>query len=222
MTPRQAKILEYVILEYMETAQAVGSVSMSRKYRVDASPATIRNEMANLIDLGFLSKEHFSSGRIPTTVGFRYYLENFLREEDLNYLDEMAIKEALHESRFQREKILKTAVEILSKHLEYTAIALASGSLYYSGISDILNYPEFEDLATLKNIISVIENADILDSIFEKGNKYEGGVKILIGEETGFNSFSSCAIAYKGFRLHRGEQGYLAVIGPFRMNYNKV
>ena len=222
MTPRQAKILEYVILEYMETAQAVGSVAMANKYGIKVSPATIRNEMANLINQGFLSKEHFSSGRIPTIVGFRYYIDNLLLEEKINYLVEMEIKEKLHAARFQKEKILRSAVDSLSESLKYTAIALASESLYYSGISEILDYPEFEDIATLKNIMSVIENYEILESIFEKGNQYEGGVKILMGEETGFNSFNACSIAYTGFRFHRGEQGYLAVVGPFRMDYKKV
>ncbi len=222
MTPRQAKILEYVILEYMETAQAVGSVAMANKYGINVSPATIRNEMSNLINQGFLSKEHFSSGRIPTIVGFRYYIENLLFEEQLNYLEEMEIKEKLHAVRFQKEKILRSAVESLAKSLKYTAIALASDSIYYAGISEILDYPEFEDISTLRNIMSVIENYDILESIFEKGNKFEGGVKILMGEETGFASFNSCSIAYSGFRIHRGEQGYLAVIGPFRMDYKKI
>ncbi len=222
MTPRQAKILECVILEYMETAQAVGSVSMANKYGINVSPATIRNEMASLITQGFLSKEHFSSGRIPTIVGFRYYIDNILLEEEMNYLQEMEIKEKLHAVRFQKEKILRSAVDSLSKSLKYTAIALASDSIYYSGISEILDYPEFEDISVLRNMISVIENYEILESIFDKGNKYEGGVKILMGEETGFNSFNSCSIAYTGFRFHRGDQWYLAVIGPFRMEYKKV
>lgn len=222
MTPRQAQILECVILEYMETAHPVGSVSMAKKYGIRVSPATVRNEMANLIKLGFLQKEHFSSGRIPTAVGFRYYLENLFSEDVLNYLEEMSIKEKLHEVKFQRDKMLRSAVELLAENLNYTAIALASDSLYYAGISNILGYSEFEDLDILKNIISVIENYKILQDIFEKGNQYEGGVKILIGDETGFGSFSACSIVYKGFRLHMGEQGYLAVVGPFRMNYKRV
>ncbi len=222
MTPRQERILECIILEFMQTAQAVGSVSVADKYNIKASPATIRNEMADLIGLGFIEKEHFSAGRIPTSVGFRYYIEHMLKEDEMGYVQEMNIKEGFHDARFQRDKLLRTAVETLSSSLKYAAVALFEDALFYSGISEILDYPEFEDISVLKNVVSVLENYNILESIFEKGVAYEQDVKVLIGEESGFNSFKNSAIVFSGFRLHRGEQGYIAVIGPYRMDYKRV
>lgn len=222
MTPRQEKILELVILEFMKTAHAVGSISITDKYELDVSPATVRNEMADLLKQGFLKKEHFSSGRVPTTVGVRYYIDNLLVEEDFSYKDEMVVKENLYSHRFNRDRLLKKAVEVLSQSLNYTAIAISGDTIFYSGISDLLDYPEFEDLSSLKNIISVIEDYSLLESIFSRGVNFEGDIKILIGEESGFNSFEKGALIFTGFRLHKGDQGYIGVFGPVRMEYKKA
>ena len=222
MTPRQEKILKSIILEFMKTAQPVGSVVVWERYKIKASPATIRNDMSDLIKLGFLEKENFSSGRIPTVVGLRYFLENILSENELNYTEEMMIREELNKEKFQRDRLLRRCVELLATKLKYIAVAIASDSIYYAGISDILDYIEFEDLSVLKNLLSVIENYSILESIFDKGSSSDGDIKILIGEESGVSSFAKSSIVFTGFRLHRGEQGYIGVLGPLRMRYENV
>ena len=222
MTPRQEKILELVILEFMKTAHAVGSISIADKNELNVSPATIRNEMADLLKQGFLKKEHFSSGRMPTTIGVRYYIDNLLTEEEFSYKEEMGIKGNLYSHRFNRDKLLKETVEVLSNSLNYTSVAVSGDSIFYAGISELLNFPEFEEISVLKNIISVIEDYSLLESIFSKGVEVDGDIKILIGEESGFNSFENGALVFTGFRLHKGEQGYIGVFGPIRMNYGKV
>ena len=222
MTPRQERILELVMLEFMKSAHAVGSISITDKYNLGVSPATVRNEMADLLKQGFLKKEHFSSGRIPTTVGVRYYIDNLLVEGDFSYKDEMEVKENLYTQRFNRDKLLKRATEILSKSLHYTSIAISGDSIFYYGISTLMDYPEFEEISVLKNIISVLEDYSLVENIFSKGVHTDGDIKILIGEESGFNSFEMGTLVFTGFRLHKGEQGYIGVFGPLRMEYSKV
>ena len=69
LTARQVEILKSLIEEYIETAEAVGSETLEKKHNLSASPATIRNEMVRLTDLGYLKKAHVSAGRIPTSFG---------------------------------------------------------------------------------------------------------------------------------------------------------
>ena len=79
---RKKKILEVIIKDYINTAEPVGSRTLSKRYNLGISPATIRNEMADLEDLGFLMQPHTSSGRIPTQLAYRYYVDCLLYTSD--------------------------------------------------------------------------------------------------------------------------------------------
>ena len=78
LTNRQLLILQVTVDDFIETAQPVGSRQISKKEGVTYSPATIRNDMADLEDMGFLEKTHTSSGRVPSQKGYRYYVDNML------------------------------------------------------------------------------------------------------------------------------------------------
>ena len=78
LTNRQLLILQVTVDDFIETAQPVGSRQISKKEGVTYSPATIRNDMADLEDMGFLEKTHTSSGRVPSEKGYRYYVDNML------------------------------------------------------------------------------------------------------------------------------------------------
>src|SRR5579872_218163 len=93
MTDRQVTILLSIIQEFMDTAIPVGSLILSEKYKIKASPATIRNEMVELADMGYLEKTHFSAGRMPTSLGFRYYIDRLMEEEDVDYMDEIEMRQ---------------------------------------------------------------------------------------------------------------------------------
>ena len=106
ITERQREILKRIISEFMRTAQAVGSVTLSEKHNLGISPATLRAEMARLVKQGYLSKPHSSSGRIPTTMGIRFFLDDILREEELDSLKKTEIKEKIFQKRFKRSKFI--------------------------------------------------------------------------------------------------------------------
>jgi heat-inducible transcriptional repressor len=122
---RQQKILIAVICEYISTADPVGSRTIARKYDFGISPATIRNIMADLEDMGFLLQPHTSAGRIPTDKGFRFYvdrLESFRHSvEEVEFLN---IEEFLHGEN-ELGNLMRKATELLSELSNQAGVVLA-------------------------------------------------------------------------------------------------
>ncbi|MBS3986777.1 MAG: heat-inducible transcription repressor HrcA, partial [Erysipelothrix sp.] len=81
LTPRKIEIFKAIVDEFITSAEPVGSKTLLEKYHLNYSSATIRSEMSELEDLGYLEKTHTSSGRVPSKMGYRYYVENLLEEQ---------------------------------------------------------------------------------------------------------------------------------------------
>ncbi len=112
---RQSKILIAVICDHITTADPVGSRTIARKYGFGISPATIRNIMADLEDMGFLAQPHTSAGRIPTDKGFRFYVDHLdLFQKSLETLTSLKIEEILH-SETELGNLMKKATDLLSQ-----------------------------------------------------------------------------------------------------------
>lgn len=84
---RKEKILKAVVEDYIQSAEPIGSKTIADKYKLDYSTATIRNEMKLLEDDGYLKQLHISSGRVPSTKGYRYYVDNLMKEKKLSMLE---------------------------------------------------------------------------------------------------------------------------------------
>jgi heat-inducible transcriptional repressor len=97
LTERQSRILELVIREYVESADPVGSQYIGRKHQLSISPATIRNEMAELEDQGYLTHPHTSAGRLPTGKGYRFYVETLMHEEEVPWETQQTIRHQFHQ-----------------------------------------------------------------------------------------------------------------------------
>ena len=95
LSDRQINILKTVVEEYTKTAEPVGSETLDRKYNLGISPATIRNEMAYLSDLGYLKQPHTSAGRVPTPVAIKLYIAEMMRERNLTVAEEVSAKEKI-------------------------------------------------------------------------------------------------------------------------------
>src|SRR3989338_6920773 len=95
LTERQKNLLRAVIEKYIETAEPIGSETIEKEASLGVSPATIRNEMVRLTGLGYLRQPHTSAGRIPTSVGMKFYVDQLMEEKTLSLKDEGAIKEEL-------------------------------------------------------------------------------------------------------------------------------
>ena len=141
LTERQILVLKAIVEEFIHTAQPVGSRVLSKKEELNFSAATIRNEMADLEDLGFLEKTHTSSGRIPSQKGYRYYVDYLVKEEPMETTPEVGIfKQLLNQKQFERETTIKEAVKLLSSLTNYTSILLGP-SRDYSRVKKIQFVP---------------------------------------------------------------------------------
>src|SRR5579859_5466263 len=104
LTQRQVQILKSLVEEYIETAEAVGSETLEKKHNLSASPATIRNEMVRLTEMGYLRKTHSSAGRIPTAEGMKFYVNQLMKEKEVSVAEEVAVKEKLWDYRAEEDK----------------------------------------------------------------------------------------------------------------------
>src|SRR3990167_2005655 len=99
LTQRQIEILRNLIEEYIETALPVGSETLEKKRNISASPATIRNEMVKLTDLGYLQKPHSSAGRVPTPEGMKFYVNQLMKEKEISVTEGVELKEKVWDYR---------------------------------------------------------------------------------------------------------------------------
>ncbi|MBT2698002.1 heat-inducible transcriptional repressor HrcA [Neobacillus sp. C211] len=124
LTDRQLLILQVIVDDFIRSAQPVGSRSLSKKEEISFSSATIRNEMSDLEELGYIEKTHTSSGRVPSEKGYRYYVDHLLSPQVLNQHDVSIIQSIFAEKLFEFEKIIQRSAKILSELTNYTSIVL--------------------------------------------------------------------------------------------------
>ncbi|MEA4897939.1 heat-inducible transcriptional repressor HrcA [Bacillota bacterium Meth-B3] len=125
MDERKFLILQAIIDDYIMTAVPVGSRTISRKQGVGFSPATIRNEMSDLEELGYLDQPHTSSGRVPSPKAYRLYVDHLLKVSEVGREDAERISAYLHQRATQVEQVIKRAAQVLSDITQYTALVTA-------------------------------------------------------------------------------------------------
>jgi len=219
MTPRQQKLLQAIIDEFIVTAEAVGSSHLKRKLRLNLSPATIRNEMVDLVKMGYLEKPHSSSGRVPTVMGYKEFINHIMKElEDLDIELETVIKEDLFQNRFDIDDLIYKAINRIAKETENLAFSIVGKRIYYSGLSCMIECPEFSDSVMLKRVLHAVEDQEVLLELLNKYNTIKD-VRVLFGDDTGIDYFYDTALVYKLIKLHGNNSGFIGAIGPKRMNY---
>lgn len=138
LTDRQRMILHAIVDDYIRSAEPVGSRSISKRGDVAFSPATIRNEMADLEELGFLEQPHTSAGRVPSTKGYRYYVDHLVKLNEVNEHDLGMVRSFVTDKMSQMEEVIQHAAGILSNLTNYTSILLGpelfSNSLKHFGL----------------------------------------------------------------------------------------
>ena len=325
---RKKKILQAVIRNYLETGEPVGSRTISKYTDLNLSSATIRNEMADLEELGYILQPHTSAGRIPSDKGYRFYVDHLMEEKDreVNEMKNFVIEHTekvdqvlqqvakilanntnyatmitgpqvgtnklkfLQLSRMEEGKLLAVIVvegnlvkntilniesdiseeELLKLNvlinsalngltidqinlgiitqlkeqagdyscvvgsvLEAVAEAIKHESapvIYTSGANNIFRYPELSDEKNAQRLISTFEEKeelaklleDNLDKNSESGSQSNSGIQVYIGEENGMQDMKDCSVVTARYDLGDGVQGTLGVVGPKRMDYEKV
>ena len=326
LTERKRKILYAIIRNYLETGEPVGSRTISKYTDLNLSSATIRNEMSDLEEMGYIIQPHTSAGRIPSDKGYRLYVNELVEEKTA----QVSTMNSLMIAKTHRmEEILKQVVRLLASRTNYTTMISApsyrgnkvkfiqlsrlnarqllnvvviegnvvknhildldeeiteeqvlklnlllntrlngltladinlglisnikeeAGShvqvvndvldtiadviraetdenmeIYTSGANNIFRYPELADIERASMLINTIEEksvlADFIKDSEQKEQSGETGIKVYIGEEGPVESMKDCSVVTATYELGDGLQGTIGIIGPKRMDYEKV
>ena len=124
LSERQLRILQAIITDYVETAEPVGSRSIAKKYDLGVSPATIRNEMADLEDMGYLTHPHTSAGRVPSDKAYRLYVNELMKKRNLSAREKRMISDRLSASRDEFDRTIRHAAELLSEITHLASFAM--------------------------------------------------------------------------------------------------
>ncbi|MDA8354301.1 MAG: heat-inducible transcriptional repressor HrcA [Firmicutes bacterium] len=320
LSERQEKILRAIVDEYIHHAEPVGSRTVSKRKDIGFSAATIRNEMADLEETGFLEQPHTSAGRIPSQFGYRYYVDHLMVPRHLNRSDLMMIRELFASQMNEVEQTIQETASILSRVTNYTSIMLgpelydnklkylqvfplndhmavailvtdtghvdqrritvpegvsltnieqmvnllnaklagvplhrlkqtvhkelleefsrhvenyeyllsmidqllateAEGRIFTSGTTNILSQPEFKDVEKVKVLMELLEESDTVARLF---SNQETGVQVRIGHENELEAVNNCSIVSASFVVDGRSLGTIGLLGPTRMDYQKV
>lgn len=319
---RKRKILQAVIRNYLETGEPVGSRTISKYTDLNLSSATIRNEMADLEEMGYILQPHTSAGRIPSDKGYRFYVDSMMEEKEKEVV---GMKEMLLERQDKMEVLLQQVVKVLAQNTNYAtmisapkthgnkvkfiqlshvdenqilAVIVVEGNvirnhilnveeklseetllklnillnthlnglslseinlgmitamkqqagihsnivsgvidavagaiqeeedlqIYTSGTSNIFKYPELADQQSASNLIGTFEEKKQLSSLLQ-GEEAGGtgtGIQVYIGNETSVSSMKDCSVVTATYELEEGMRGTIGIVGPKRMDYDKV
>lgn len=121
---RKQQVLLAIVNNYINTAEPVSSRTVAKKYGLGVSPATIRNEMADLEEMGYIEQPHTSAGRIPSELGFRYYIDYLMKKQELDRTEKELIKREFQEKIADLSQILQKTSQLLAKLTQYAAMVL--------------------------------------------------------------------------------------------------
>ncbi len=123
---RQKELMKAIVEEYISTARPVGSKHLCKKFKV--SSATIRNDMSLLEELGYLEKQHISSGRVPSSLGYRYYVDNLMEPKKISGEDMLKLQTIFSNNELNLNDAILKSLEIVSDITNYTSVILGSNS----------------------------------------------------------------------------------------------
>lgn len=222
LSARQTQLLKVIVDEYIETAEPVGSVSIEKKYDLGVSPATIRNDMADLTAKGYLRQPHTSAGRVPSPLAMKFYINQLMQENKLSITDEVQAKENVWDSRKDLDKLMKEATQALSEKTHQLAIAtLSDGSKYIYGHSMVFDHPEFINYQVARSIFSILEQSKMINELFFVHLTGATPIEILFGEELGWDYFEPVGVVASRFKIGNKDCA-IGVVGPVRINYANV
>ncbi len=213
MDERKELILNTIIKEHIKTGLPVSSGVLVEKYKLNISPATVRNEMAILEEEEYIIQPHTSAGRIPTEKAYKLFIDN-VQIKKINKSDQACLEELLEES--SEENLKNVAKKLASLSGTTVFWAFHRHNLYYTGISNLLQQPEFSELNIIYDISAIIDRIDeIINDVFDE---IEDGINIRIGSDSPFGDFSGTIMAKYKIGEHESLFG---ILSPVRMDYEK-
>ena len=220
---RKDAILGIVINEYIKTITPVSSGYIAQGYLVDLSSATIRNILAELEQEGYLTHPHTSAGRIPTQDGYRYYVDHLMHEIQFLGEEKEKIKQEYEKSVRDLEAILEKTSEMISGVTQYTSIISVDGRkdrIFCRGTEHVVAYHPSFDINKIREILSTLEKKEQILEVINRDLRQK--IQIYIGHEIACSAIEECSLAISQFKIDSGLSGRIAVLGPTRMDYQKV
>lgn len=218
---RKNQILSAIIEHFVQTAEPVGSKTIILTYNFKVSPATVRNDMAELEEQGLIMQPHTSAGRVPTDKGYRFYVDELADYEVAKVLAHQTLTGLRDQSRANVAKQrVHDAVSLLSQATPNMVFATIpdSSKTFFMGFSKMLRQREFlEAPLTASQVMEVIEDRDHF--LTGLGNlDLDSEPKIFIGEENILHGIDSCSLIVASYQ-YDGYTGAIGILGPKRMPY---
>ncbi len=219
---RKNRVLAIVVDEYVKNVSPVSSGFIVLEYHLDLSPATVRNILAELEEDGFLTHPHTSAGRVPTQRGYRYYVDHLMEEIQLLKEEKQKIQTEYLKGVRELESLLEKASQMISDLTQYTSIVTIDNGnkIFCKGISFVAGYPEFHDFDRMKNLLRLLEEKERLLDVINCTLKKK--IQIYIGSENVCVEMSNCSLVISSFEHKNGPSGRIAILGPTRMDYERV
>lgn len=218
---RRKAILNAAINRYIKDAFPVSSEEIAEEF--DLSSATIRNIFAELEDSGLLKHPYTSGGRIPTSQGYRYYVDFLIQQLELLQEEKEQIVRECKKKMHRLDDALENTSQVISEMTHYAGIVSFlewQDRIFYKGISRILEQPEFKDIDRIRLLIRLIEDKQRLLDIINRD--FSGRVKVYIGSELGWPEMENCSLVVSSYKIKNRSSGRVAVLGPTRMEYNHI
>jgi len=213
MDKRKEKILKIVVGDFIKNRKPISSSYIKNNYNLDIGAATIRNEMAELMDDGYLVQPHISGGRIPTQKGYQYFIDK-LCEFGIPKSLERKLQKIVKESLKKRNYF--SLLEFISEVTSNLAILKLRQSCFFEGLDELFSLSDFKEKREIILAMKFIEDLLTSDYLFED---YENSIQVYIGENV-----PELGERCKNFSLVCSpwiEDGFLGIFGPIRMDYSK-
>jgi heat-inducible transcriptional repressor len=214
MDNRQNQLLNLVIECYIETALPIGSRFLVQNTEFDRGEATARNELRCLEEEGYLTHPYTSAGRVPTVKGYQQYVDNL----QLDAVKTSKKDEGILQNSFKESKDYETACKNLAKSLvdissNMVMVAFSTEKVYYTGLSNLFNKPDFNDVQTAVNISAVFDRCE--ERLPQFFASVEANPKFFLGKSHPFGDMLSIL----SLRFGKTDASLVALIGPQRMDY---
>jgi transcriptional regulator of heat shock response len=222
MTKRQNKILECLVREYIKSATPVSSKFLEKKFKFGVCPATLRNEMSKLTEMGYLEQPHTSAGRIPTDKAYRLLVDQMeQKEQEINLFKKEIgrVAQGDNDSLKFSDYFMKAMAEASSGLC--LAYFLEKDFVLKEGWGEIFRNPEFKERGALDEFSLIVDSLERkIKEITEDSERFSEP-KVFIGDEESFLGSNDFSLIISESKLPGEEQGFLAILGPKRMDYEK-
>lgn len=220
LSRRQEEMLFRAVGEYIHGGEPVSSEDIRKRYKLNYSPATIRNELRDLAELGYLAQPHTSAGRVPTDAGYRWYVQELERNYAAGQPGEVT---RLEESLNEPSDFYRHSTELLAPLVQALVIGGAvedeTESFFMSGFRELMQTPEFEDGELREAFGELVDSADTLLRKIARAHEFTRP-QVFIGKENPLPAGRQCSMIIQTLDLEDGR-GVIAILGSKRMHYDR-